>query len=84
MRIASILAAGTLACGLAVAAGHTESITYIDGNLTGVTRQSSGALGYSGADAMELKAGLATTNVPYSGISKAGLSARQQSYSGQS
>jgi hypothetical protein len=78
MRIASILAAGTLACGLALAAGRSESITYVDGNLTGVTRQSSGALAYSGAEAMELKAGLATLAVPYAGISKAGLSAPQQ------
>jgi hypothetical protein len=78
MRIASILAAGTLACGLALAAGRSENITYVDGNLTGVTRQSSGNLAYSGPEAMELKAGLSTLAVPYSGIGKAGLSAPQQ------
>jgi hypothetical protein len=78
MRIASNLAAATLACGLAFGAGHTANIVYVDGNLTGVTRQSSGALAYSGAEALELKAGLATLMVPYSGIAKAGLSAPQQ------
>jgi hypothetical protein len=78
MRIALILAAGTLASGLALAAGRTENITYVDGNLTGVTRQSSGAVAYSGADALDLKAGQATVAVPYAGISKAELSAPHQ------
>src|SRR5260370_37469583 len=78
MRIALQLAAGTLACVLALAAGPTENITYVDGNLTGVTPQSAGALVYSGTEALEIKVGLSTLAVPYAGIAKAGLSAPQQ------
>ena len=87
MRIASLLATAALALGLLPAnvhaAGHSESnITYVDGNLTGVTPQTAGALVYSGSEALELKAGLATLAVPYSGIAKASLSAPQQHSSG--
>jgi hypothetical protein len=78
MRIVSIIAAGTLACGLAMAAGRAENITYVDGNLFGIKPQSSGALVYASPDVLRLTYGAATFPVPYAGISKAGLSAPQQ------
>ena len=40
MRIASTFIAGALAGGLALAAGRSENITYVDGNLTGVSPKS--------------------------------------------
>jgi len=82
MRIASTFITGALAGGLALAAGRSESITYVDGNLTGLTPKSMGTLSYASGDALELKAGSATAAVPYAGIAKAELGVAQQHASG--
>ena len=81
MCIASIICAGTLAGALAFAAGRSESITYRDGNLVGVTPHSGGTL-VSGDKELQLKTGLATVTVPYESISKTELSAPQEHSNG--
>lgn len=77
MRIASIAVVAALACGLGMAAGREDTVTYLEGNLTGVTPNTGGSL-VSAEDAMALKTGLSTVLVPYSSISKAELGAIRQ------
>jgi hypothetical protein len=77
MRIVSILALGTLAGALALAAGRTESVTYVDGNLTGVAPYSPAILVYSGNKELQLHAGKAAIQVPFESIAKTEMSAPQ-------
>src|SRR5437868_15477377 len=78
MRFASFLIAGTLA----FAAAHSENVTYVDGNLTGVIPHSSATLAYSAEKEMQLKSGLATVAIPFESILKTEMSAPQEHSSG--
>jgi hypothetical protein len=75
MRLGFLAVTTVLACGAAVAAHKQESVTYVSGNLTGVLPNSGGSLLLSGDSALELKTGLSSVAIPYSGITKAELGA---------
>src|SRR6516162_838763 len=74
-RIFNFAAISVLACASAFAASRSETTTYVDGNLTGVSANTGGTLVISDDKAMLFRTGLATIAVPYSGISKAELGA---------
>jgi hypothetical protein len=49
---------------------RSETTTYVEGNLTGVTPQTGGTLLFTDENAMLLRTGLATIPVPYANITK--------------
>lgn len=59
----------------ALAASRSETTTYVDGNITGVSPNSGGTLVFSDEKAMFFRTGLSNVAVPYSGISKVELGA---------
>src|SRR5258707_8715749 len=59
----------------ALAASRSESTTYVDGNLTGVSPNTGGTLLFSDDKAMYFRTGLSNVPVPYAGISKVELGA---------
>jgi len=65
----------TLACGAAFAASMIEPATYVTGNIAGVSANAAGSLNLSSDLAMVFRAGKATVQVPYAGISKTELGA---------
>ncbi len=71
MRSISILA--VLAAATALAGSRSENITYVQGNLTGLSTQSPGKVEFGEGKNLEIKSGLATVAVPYSSITKAEL-----------
>jgi hypothetical protein len=79
MRFTTLsLATLVLAAGAAFgAAARSETTTYVDGNLTGVTPQTGGTLLFSDDKAMYFRTGLATVPVPYANITKAELGGTQ-------
>src|SRR5689334_19972376 len=54
----------------AIAAPRSESTTYVDGNLKGVSPNTGGTLSFTDEKAMYLRTGLENVEVPYSAISK--------------
>lgn len=73
MRI-TFLALALAAAG-AVWAGSSETATYVDGNLTGISPNSGATLNFDDEHSMTLRTGLSTVAIPYSGISHAELGA---------
>src|SRR5262245_50496612 len=73
MRIAMLIAIAAMAARFVSAGTHNETVTYVDGNLSNVVANSGGWLVLGGDSALELKTGLATVAIPYSGVSKAEL-----------
>src|SRR6266851_3669169 len=74
-RITSLLASAALLCGAAFGGSRSESTTYVDGNITGVSPNTGGTLLFSDDKAVYFRTGLTTVPVPYAGISKAELGA---------
>ncbi|HTS75189.1 MAG TPA: hypothetical protein VMG40_03240 [Bryobacteraceae bacterium] len=74
----SILAIPLLAA-LALAASHSETTTYVDGNLPGVTPNSGATLTVSDDNQMTLRTGLANVAVPFEKINHAELGAVKES-----
>ncbi|HML18751.1 MAG TPA: hypothetical protein VK419_17090 [Bryobacteraceae bacterium] len=68
MRITSLAVLALLASGAAWAATRSETTTYVDGNLTGITPNTGGTLSFTGDNGITLTTGLATVAIPYSGI----------------
>jgi len=59
----------------ALAASHSETSTYVDGTVKGVSPNTGGTLVLSDDKVMEFRTGLANVQVPYEGISKVELGA---------
>ena len=74
-RTFSFAAWTVLACATAFAASRSETTTYVDGNLTGVSPNTGGTLVFSDDKSMVFRTGLATVSVPYSAITKSELGA---------
>ena len=62
-----------MACGAIFAASHPETATYIDGNLAGIAPNTGGTLTFDPDNAMHLRVGQDTVEVPYAAISSAEL-----------
>jgi hypothetical protein len=62
-------------CGALFAGSHSETTTYVDGNLTGVSPNTGGTLTFDDDKAMYLRTGLENVAVPYAGVSHAELGA---------
>lgn len=75
MRITSIAVLTLAVCGAALAATRSETATYVDGNLTGVSPKTGATLTLADDSGITLKAGSTTVEVPYSGVSHAELGA---------
>jgi hypothetical protein len=76
MRTLSFVALSLFACGAAIGAtSRSETTTYVDGNLAGISPNSGGTLTFSDDTAMYFKSGLETVAVPYAGIVKTELGA---------
>jgi len=73
MRITSLAALGVLACGAAFSASRSETITYVDGNIAGISPHSGGTLLLSDEAALTFRTGSKTVKVPYSSVTKAEL-----------
>jgi hypothetical protein len=73
MRITSLVALGVLACGTAFSASRSETITYVDGNVTGISPHTGGTLLFSDEAALTFRTNSQTVKIPYSSISKAAL-----------
>jgi hypothetical protein len=74
-RTFSFAAWTVLACATAFAASRSETTTYVDGNLAGVSPNTGGTLVFSDDKSMVFRTGLATVTVPYSAITKSELGA---------
>lgn len=70
-----IMAIPLLAAAAAFAATHSETTTYVDGNLSGVSPNSGATLTVSDDNQLTLRTGLANVTVPYEKISHAELGA---------
>ncbi len=68
-----------LLCGAAVAAPQSQTTTYVDGNLDGLTPKTGGTLAFDDAKAMQLRTGVTTVAIPYAGVTHAELGAVQES-----
>ncbi len=66
----------------AFAAPQSETTTYVDGNLTGVSPNSGATLTYSGDKQISLHTGLTNIDVPYENISHAELGAVKETSHG--
>jgi hypothetical protein len=75
MRITSFAILTLVACGAVFAATHSETTTYVDGNLTGISPNTGGTLSFTDDHGITLRTGLTTVAIPYSGISHAELGA---------
>jgi len=64
-----------LATAAAFAASNSETATYVDGNVAGVSPNTGGTLTFSDEKAMIFRTGLSNVPVPYSGISNVELGA---------
>lgn len=73
MRITLLIAA--VASTLAFAATPSQTITYVDGNVTGLAPDTGGTLSFDDDKAVYLHTGLTTVAVPYAGIGHAELGA---------
>lgn len=62
----------------AIAPAQSETSTYVDGNLTGVSPNTGGTLVFSDAKTLSFRTGLATVSVPYSAITRAELGATRE------
>ena len=81
MRIQSffrLLAMGVMAGGLCLAGSRSETVTYIEGNLAGVTPNTGGTMSFRNDKTFEIRAGLAMVPVSYSAVSKAELGATRE------
>jgi hypothetical protein len=78
MRITSFAILAMLYSGAAFAATHSETTTYVDGNLTGISPNTGGTLAFPDDNTVTLRTGLSTVNIPYTGISHAELGAVKQ------
>ena len=72
MKSFALLAVFSMA---AFAASHSETTTYVDGNVKGVSPNTGGTLVLSDEKTMVFRTGLANVEVPYEGISKVELGA---------
>lgn len=76
MRITSTFAVlALLASGATWAATRSETTTYVDGNLTGITPDTGATLSFTGDNGITLRTGLSTVAIPYSGINHVELGA---------
>lgn len=75
MRITSFAVLTLLAASAAFAENRSETTTYIDGNLPGISPNTGGTLLISEDKSMFFRTGLTSVAVPYSGISHAELGA---------
>lgn len=75
IRVITFLSLGALTCAVALRGSSPEKATYVDGNLTGVSPNSSGTLLFPDDRAMVFEAGGDSIQVPYATISKADLGA---------
>lgn len=74
-RFTCLAAFVLLTGGAAFSATQSETTTYVDGNLTGVSPNTGGTLLFSDDKAMYFRTGLATVAIPYAGVTKAELGA---------
>jgi hypothetical protein len=78
MRFITLTVLALAAAGASFAgAARSETTTYIEGNLTGVTPQTGGTLVFSDDKTMTFRTGLASVPVAYGNITKAELGQRQ-------
>ena len=77
MRTTSLLLA-LAACGAAYAAARSETTTYVDGNLPGVSPNSGATLTFGEDNALYLRTGFNTISVPFASIGNAELGAVKQ------
>src|SRR5437899_3464619 len=75
MLITSLVATALMVCGAALGAWRTETATYVDGNLSGISPNTTGTLQLSDDKTMYLKTAALTVGVLYTGVSKAELGA---------
>lgn len=75
MRITSLVALGVLVCGAAFSAPQSETITYVDGNIAGISPHTGGTLLFSDDASFTFRTKSHTIKVPYSSIGKAELGA---------
>jgi hypothetical protein len=81
-RIPSFAALTALAAVTAFAASRAETTTYVDGNLTGVSRNTGGTLVVSDDKTLVFRTGLATISVPYSTVTRSELGATRETSHG--
>ncbi|HUA86696.1 MAG TPA: hypothetical protein VMB85_22710 [Bryobacteraceae bacterium] len=65
-------------CGAAGAAPQSQTTTYVDGNLAGITPKTGGTLAFDDAKTMHLSTGTTTVEIPYAGVTHAELGAVQE------
>src|SRR6266581_1676477 len=75
MRITSLIGAALILCGASFGAWRSETATYVDGNLSGISANTPGTLQLSDNKTMYLKTAALTVGVLYTGVSKAELGA---------
>jgi hypothetical protein len=81
-RIPSFAAWTVLACATVFAASRSETTTYVDGNITGVSPNTGGTLVVSDDKTLVFRTGLATINVPYTAVTKSELGATRETSHG--
>lgn len=82
MRITSFAVLTLLACGAAFAGSRSETTTYVDGNLTGISPDTGATLSLADDSGITLRTGLGTVAIPYSGISHVELGAVKETTHG--
>ncbi len=81
-RIPSFAAWTVLACATAFAASRSETTTYVDGNLTGVSPNTGGTLLFSDDKTLVFRTGLTTISVPYTAVTRSELGATRETSHG--
>ena len=81
-RIPSFAAWTVLACATVFAASRSETTTYVDGNISGVSPNTGGTLVVSDDKTLVFRTGLTTINVPYTAVTKSELGATRETSHG--
>jgi hypothetical protein len=82
MRITSLALLTLAISGAAWAAPHSETTTYVDGNVAGLEPNTGGTLNLADDTGITLRTGLTTVEIPYSGVSHAELGAVKETAHG--
>jgi hypothetical protein len=75
MRITSLVATALMVCGATLGAWRTETATYVEGNLNGISPNTTGTIQLSDDKTMYLKAPGVTMGILYTSVTKTELGA---------
>jgi hypothetical protein len=81
-RIPSFAAWTVLACATVFAASRSETTTYVDGNLAGVSPNTGGTLVVSDEKTLVFRTGLTSISVPYTAVTRSELGATRETTHG--